>query len=119
MATKEQHLAQATRNEELAPKLSDIGEYGWAITALFYAALHLVQAYLVSEDLAVTTHAARRAILARTPVLAAIEGAYAGLKWASEQARYECQSFTAAQFKAIHERRYVRISTYIRNLVTA
>jgi hypothetical protein len=42
------HLAQARHNFRLYQKLKGEGEFlDWAVTALFYAALHLVQACLI------------------------------------------------------------------------
>src|SRR5258708_1201861 len=41
-----EHLTQSENNERLALRLARTGEFGWGITCLFYAALHLVEAYL-------------------------------------------------------------------------
>src|SRR5438876_11165739 len=42
------HLAQARHNFRLYQKLRDEGEFlDWAVTALFYTALHLIQACLI------------------------------------------------------------------------
>ena len=44
----DEHLKQAYHNETLASRFgsSDLNAYDWAITALFYCALHFVDAYL-------------------------------------------------------------------------
>jgi hypothetical protein len=49
--TVQEHLQQARHNEGLAHKLgsSPLEAYDWAITVLFYAVLHFVDAYLLQH----------------------------------------------------------------------
>ena len=49
--TVQEHLRQARQNEELANKLGSppLEAYDWAITVMFYALLHVVDAYLLEH----------------------------------------------------------------------
>jgi hypothetical protein len=86
-----QHLMQARQNYKLYQELKQGGEYlDWAVTVLFYAALHLVQAYLVetapSEADIPADHVARDSAIWRR--LRPIVNQYSFLKTRSTWARY-------------------------------
>ena len=66
----ESHLRQAERNERVASHLATFPD--WQTVALFYAALHYVDAYLAQRFGAQghpTSHQARLRFLARDPAL--------------------------------------------------
>ena len=46
MPEQPDHRRQAARNEAVARLMADNGYFEWAMTALFYSALHLIDAYL-------------------------------------------------------------------------
>jgi len=80
---------QSEQNERLAkglvllsPQLMD-----WGVTACFYAALHLVDAYLAREGIHPRNHAEREDWVRRR--LRPIQGNYRDLKRFSLRARYE------------------------------
>src|SRR5215213_8054674 len=98
MATKEQHLAEAAHYETLASTLAQMGEAGWGVTLLFYAAVHLVQAYLVMSGPLPTSHAAREVMMQRDPALRPVERHYGILKKRSEISRYDCELFSDEDF---------------------
>ncbi|MBC8449854.1 MAG: hypothetical protein H8D78_19140 [Chloroflexi bacterium] len=69
----------------------------WAVTVMFYAALHLVECYLARKDLHPSDHTVRDAYLQRTAGLKPIWTQYRRLKDESQSARYEGATFTAAE----------------------
>jgi hypothetical protein len=123
MPSRQDHLAFALQNEQLAPRVAAMGEYGWGITVLFYAALHLVQAYLVdSAGKPPRNHAARETRITRSVDLVAIHREYKYLKylkWASERSRYDGKAFSESDFRSVEDGRYSRLASYMRRLVTA
>jgi uncharacterized protein (UPF0332 family) len=104
----EQHLTQATLNEAVAAMLAENQSYDWAVTALFYAALHKVQAYLARSDLYPTSHSRREKVLASRPETEPLGELYMLLRTRSEDARYNCLAFSQAEYarlKSIHYQR--------------
>lgn len=88
----------------------------WAVTGLFYAALHYVDAYLASQGTGVhpTSYRVRSALVARDPVISAVYAEYQELKDGSEDARYRLVPFTVAQVDRLER----DALTAIRRLVT-
>lgn len=117
MATKEQHLAEVTRNESLASRLAEMREYGWALTLLFYASVHLIQAYLVEVGDPAATHAARETQLKRRRPLGPVINHYDALKKDSEAARYDCHSFTESEYQRA-QIRYGRLQGHMQRLLS-
>lgn len=110
MPSQETHLDQANMNEGFAQFLlgeeSSPAATDWAATALFYAALHLVDAYLANSDHHPTTHKARGNWVAWTSALSSIYASYSALQHQSELARYYCQHPTKAQVIGLFEKHY-------------
>ena len=90
MPKPNEHLSWARQNETFADTLdADTQvEANWAVTALFYAAVHYVNAYLVSRGLARQDHAVREASM-RQPFFDPVRTKYKRLKDMSREARYE------------------------------
>ncbi|HEU4409476.1 MAG TPA: hypothetical protein VFS43_29735 [Polyangiaceae bacterium] len=65
--------------------------WGLRVVAIFYAALHLVSAYLATkgEAFQAQDHGARRRAMKRSPELRQAEGAYKLLQELSEAVRYD------------------------------
>ena len=119
------HLAQARHNFRLYQMLKDEGEFlDWAVTALFYAALHLIQACLI--DIAADafdyprSHEQRGSFIRRR--LNEIWSAYRFLQNQSNRARYhpdqpkptvlrlqQCEANQFAAIVAALERRGTRL----------
>ena len=68
-------------------------EVNCAITFLFYAALHYVDAYIVARDLPRNDHATRKASM-QHPFFDPIRKKYMRLKEMSREARYEIAPYT-------------------------
>lgn len=104
MLTRQDHLAQAAHNEALADSLVGSAFTDWAVIALFYAALHLVDAH--SHPVRYSSHAARLRYVRTTPTLFPIYFHYQELKTRSEAARYEAVHFSDSFVRSL------RLNTY-------
>lgn len=92
-ATAREHLAKAQRNERLSSELKQLPEQyrDWQIIAVFYAAVHLVQAYLRDKTtMYPQTHEERDRLISSLETLRAIYPNYQELKHLSVTARYTC-----------------------------
>jgi hypothetical protein len=117
MASRTEHEAQAHRNQVLAERLASEGDYEWAVTTLFYAALHLLQAYAESAGTDISTHAERGRWLRRSSELHAVLGPYRVLRSRSQDARYECRRFSREQFGDLHSHEFARIVQHMSTLL--
>ncbi len=90
MPRKEQHLSKANDNEGFASSLDLLKSINvdWALTALFYAALHYVEAYFATRSIHSVDHRARDSAIQRDPNLRKIFNDYSELKNYSINARY-------------------------------
>ncbi len=96
MPSRAEHIAKARTNEVVAEELQ-AGHPDWALTALFYAAVHWVDAVLDGLDgmsVHPRSHTQRDRQVVSRPSLAAIERDYFALKDMSVAARYTAQSFS-------------------------
>lgn len=106
MPTTEQHLAQAATNERLALAW-EATDPEWAATALFYAALHYVDAFFYLDGQinqnpdSFRSHSIRDSEVARrlNPVFAA----YKRLSDVSREARYDCIPFNTGRVQRLRE----------------
>jgi hypothetical protein len=109
MPNAQDHLTQAEANRTYALNFDpqDATSIQWAVTVAFYAALHYVEALFATEVPALhfTQHTKRTSALGRLgntrPVFQRLQQPYSDLKDYSEQARYDCQVFTATQLQNV------------------
>lgn len=85
----QENFALATRIEETLPD-----DRAWSCVVRFYAALHLLNAYLIDKpsirfDPSAAEHAERKKALERSPELREASKRYRQLKDASEAVRYD------------------------------
>lgn len=99
--TADKHLQGAARNLAFADRLKKSGQNDpatlqWAVTALFYAAVHSVRAYLSARHgVQVTAHSDMPGLIAKYPELKGTQRDYDMLKQQSHSARYYLnESFT-------------------------
>jgi hypothetical protein len=85
--TPEEHRACAGRNDEFWQGLDAVKWPGWAITGIFYTALHEVQAFLMEHGDDPRTHECRQKVLERR--WPSLEVPYTRLKRLSGAARYK------------------------------
>lgn len=127
--TIQEHLEQARHNEAVALQLGSptVAAYDWAITVLFYAVLHLVDAHLLQRHRVVSRgHIAtwERQTRQRLPgrndhvrqYLPQIAFAYMRLYAASRRARYE-GAFLGSEGRAYYEKVRDNEFTTIKNLL--
>ena len=117
MPSVEQHLATSVSNEALAVRLTEMAEYGWSVTCLFYSVLHLIEAYLVQHGRASANHRERELSIIREPNLNQVRRAYMRLKAESEHARYECVLFSAQDATRIRQLLYAPIAITLRRIL--
>ncbi len=117
------HLAQAEKNERFYHSL-DIRTskfLDWAVTSLFYSALHYVDAYLAARvppfGSHPDNHTARGLWIDRVAELSRIEAEYRWLRNYSESARYGLMRFTPQQVSDIYNFRFRAVKQHIRNLL--
>jgi hypothetical protein len=85
---KDQHLTQAAHNEKLAETLSRTAYVDWAVTVLFYAALHYVDAILAVSQVNPDNHGERQTEIKRNDTLKRIYPEFRYLQVQSRNARY-------------------------------
>lgn len=91
------HLRAASECREFVKRMLSIGDarnYGWAVTATFYAALHTIRAYFGAKGVEVASHVDGERLFRDMPELRAAVPPFKGLKQASEAARYYNVSMT-------------------------
>ena len=105
------HLAGADANVAFGVSLvedhpADPVAVGWAITALFYAALHETRAYLAARHgKHVVAHEDMRPVWGAHPEMGRCRAPYTELKQQSESARYYLnQAFDPADFEHLRAR---------------
>ncbi|MBM4041274.1 MAG: hypothetical protein FJ290_22455 [Planctomycetes bacterium] len=118
MTTREQHLAQAKANKAFYEELLDRPEYhDWALTVLFYAALHYVDAFLYPSD--PPDHSTRNKLISRSPTLRSLYRKYRRLQDRSQDARYECYDPTREELVKARQECYDVIESAILPHVTS
>lgn len=90
MPSKSEHLSKADSNRKFvdALELRSPTSFGWALTALFYSALHYVEAYNAKFNTHFSKHELRNKDIQGNPVLNPIWGDYRDLSEFSWNARY-------------------------------
>jgi len=89
------HLTAFVDNVAFAEKLLRDGEpvaLRWAVTAAFYAALHIVRAYCAAKGVQVSSHVEGEHFFKDHPEVGRVRPTYKALKELSESARYFHQS---------------------------
>jgi len=97
----DEHLTKAENNEKLARATNRVPFAGcaeWAISMLFYAALHRIQAYLSAKGSRPLSHQDRDREIESNGSLSAIYGDYRRLKDMSRAARYEMPNYVQEDF---------------------
>ena len=114
MASKDDHLWQANHNEQLYSQLSNTDFLDWAVTLIFYSALHYVDAYLATKNVHIQfDHGARERWITRDSNLRRIQRQYWDLKDASEDARYKVRHFRQAEVESLKENQFEMIKSHM------
>lgn len=103
--TTEQHIEKAEHNELFAGQMNKGLPIGrdWAVTLLFYSAVHFVGAYFARKRAHFHSHRQRDSAIAREAALLAIYPDYRDLEDFSRKARYDrpVGYFTASEVQEL------------------
>ena len=118
-----EHLEQVERNESLYRDLcrlyTTVPQYSeWEVVALFYAALHYVDAWLASNGHThPRNHAQRTAIVMNDSALIPISEQYGKLYRLSVLARYEMERPPLQEVRNLENNEYAAIKRHVRSLL--
>ena len=106
MPTKDEHLKKASTDEEFVASLdiSKPGHLDWAITALFYAGLHYVEAYFATRKIHSPDHRTRDSAIQRDVSIKQVYKDYNELKNFSINARYYMYRFGSNDLTSLQPR---------------
>jgi hypothetical protein len=110
------HIDQAERNERLSLGLEGTTDTDWAVTTLFYAAVHLVDACL-APGLHPREHRDRRDFVRLRADLRPIRTYYRELEDRSRDARYECVPFTQRAVVTLRSRSFEPLKRHLRSVL--
>ncbi len=100
MPTTPEHKAKAAANEAFASTL-DAPSWDWAVSGLFYSALHYVEAYLATKNVHSGSHPVRDSHIQKDTVLKTVYKSYRELKDESRTARYDVVQFSPVDVKRL------------------
>jgi len=121
MVTPSEHWSKALHNERFIDvhKLAD-GEFaGWAVTVLFYSALHWLRALAAQEGFQIERYRGKNSeerAFQQVPLLQEsprLYECYRALKDESQQARYEMKGFSSADFYRLSEDCYEPFKSFV------
>ena len=100
MFSKNQHIDKSIANREFAESIPRKNHtcIGWAITALFYSALHRVDAYFSTKGVGDLQHKERNKRISQDPDLAGMYGDYRDLFTFSYKARYTMACYNEGKY---------------------
>jgi hypothetical protein len=100
MPREDEHLQKATHNERFADSLdlSKRCHLEWAITALFYASIHYIEAYFSRYQVHCQDHNERAREISRDPRIRTIFEDYRELQTLSTAARYSAKVFAERDY---------------------
>ena len=90
MPSQREHAFQVLHNREFLDTL-DLGDspfLDWAVTVIFYTAVHLVEQFLAHKGQDLLSHETRERFISQSADLKPIWSVYRELKYQSERARY-------------------------------
>lgn len=119
MPATQAHIEQAKSNERLAEHLARSPYADWRCTALYYAALHYIQAYFsgLNPPQVFERHALRDEAIRLNRSLKAIRNDYRSLKDWSQDARYELRKPSVGDFSTDIEPSLIAIKRHLRTYV--
>jgi hypothetical protein len=123
MPDQQSHIAQAEKNERFRgmtasrnPSSDQFTE--WEVVALFYSALHYIEAVLDHNfNIHPNSHKERMRLVAMTDTLRPIELNYRNLHNRSMDARYNLLAFTRTQIDVIERDEFQPLKAHVRSLL--
>ena len=114
----DEHIAKAEKNERLYENLIGTEFNDWAVVALFYAALHYVDAFFLQESNSTPqNHGERNRRLRNNAALDQIRSHYLDLYALSIRARYELDPVSENLAGDIRMSHFVPVRAHIRALL--
>ena len=121
MATPSEHRFKALHNEDLLDvhRLADGKFAGWAVTILFYSALHWMRALAAQEGFQIRSYYgpdSEKLALQQVPLFRQSPQPfqwYRALKHASRDARYEVTQYSSADFLDLKQRFFDPFKSFI------
>ena len=118
MTLVDEHIAKAEKNERLYERLLGTEFNDWALTGLFYAALHYVDAYFARESNdAPQSHRERNGRVRRDITLDEIRSYYFDLYALSIRARYELETISEYEVREAMVEHFIPLRAHIRALL--
>lgn len=101
MPSRDEHLSKARKNKEFVESinLDNPTRVGWALTVLFYSALHYIEAYNAKYSCHCKNHQDLNDNIERNPMLTDISDDYLDLANFSWNARYKAVNYTKKEFE--------------------
>ena len=118
MPSTDEHLKKAEGNRRFAYALRPANSVvsGWALTVLFYSALHYVEAYNAKFNTHFKSHDNLKSDIGRNPVLSDIYDEYSDLLTFSWNARYNSVVYGEAELNEAKEY-HASVEKHILNLL--
>lgn len=118
MPNQEKHLSIAKNNENFSEELVSAGRHlDWAVTSLFYASIHYLEAYLAARGRHSASHRMRDSAIVKDPSLEPIYDEYNELKNDSIQARYFGYGFSPTEIETRVRPSINKIRTHISEVI--
>lgn len=117
MSSREEHVHRAEQDDVFFQVTSrgEPAHLHWAVVALFYSALHYVEAVLFPSHS--SSHADRNRRISIHPDLRPLFPAYYDLYQRSLDARYETRSFSAEDVRDVKDNLFLPVRSHIRQLL--
>jgi uncharacterized protein (UPF0332 family) len=124
MATPREHREKALHNERfLEAQNLPRGEFiDWAVTVLFYSALHWMRALAAQEGYQIRSYQEEERIFQLVPTLAQDQRVYAWyrqLKDESRDVRYEIKQVSPADFEDLQQNYFNPFKTFVTSKLLA
>ena len=120
MPSRDEHITQARHNAAFYAAIDRVGFPDWAVTVLFYTALHYVDALLAEKgNIDPTKHTLRSDVVSRLAELKPVYGDYEFLKNASYNSRYKPPTrFSAAYIQNLETRHLAHVRGAVARHIT-
>lgn len=114
MPDQQRHLQYWQSNDALSQRLEREGELDWAVTTMFYSALHLVDAVLSQINSHPRSHGDRDRAMSRVRVLQADYPRYREMSERSRDASYECIAIPANRVQDLRTNEFSPLQAALR-----
>ena len=118
MPSQREHAFQALHNREFLATfdLDNSPFLDWAVTVIFYTAVHLVEHFLAHQGQDLLSHQTRERFISQSADLKPIWSVYRELKYQSGRARYLVARFQPDEVKKL-EGQLRQVETHIQGLL--